>query len=236
MGLDIYVGALCRYYTGDWESVLQRMSREQNLPVVTVRPNTESSEQGDPAQVQQISAAWRDGLVEALRQHVEISQAWDEVLSDAYFTDRPGWEGYWALRLWAAYSEHPEFVLPTELPTDFQSDRAYLASTAEEGKTCYPHLLRDVELWLPIDFSFTFESESITGDEITVGSSIELCRELDTLNKRTWNASDTQMDQWCVNGLTPDNSLEQTARMGLASILKLTRNSVKHRLPMLLDY
>ena len=39
MGLDVYVGSLTRYYLGDWETIVQRIAREQGFDVQIVRQN-----------------------------------------------------------------------------------------------------------------------------------------------------------------------------------------------------
>lgn len=37
MGLDVYVGSLTRYYSGDWESVVEQAAREQGLDFHVLR-------------------------------------------------------------------------------------------------------------------------------------------------------------------------------------------------------
>jgi len=38
MGLDVYVGPLTRYYSFEWETIIQRAGREQGLEVRIARP------------------------------------------------------------------------------------------------------------------------------------------------------------------------------------------------------
>jgi hypothetical protein len=40
MGLDVYVGSLTRYYTGDWETIVQQAGREMGLEVRVERPRS----------------------------------------------------------------------------------------------------------------------------------------------------------------------------------------------------
>lgn len=40
MGLDVYVGTLTRYYSGDWELITQRVGRELGLTVEVVPVRT----------------------------------------------------------------------------------------------------------------------------------------------------------------------------------------------------
>ena len=39
MAVDLYVGTLTRYYTRQWENVVQKMAREQGLKYQLVTPN-----------------------------------------------------------------------------------------------------------------------------------------------------------------------------------------------------
>src|SRR2546427_925453 len=39
MGLDLYVGPLTRYYTGNWETILQQAAKGSDISVKIVRPN-----------------------------------------------------------------------------------------------------------------------------------------------------------------------------------------------------
>jgi len=41
MGLDVYVGSLTRYYTANWETVVQRTAGEQGIKCQTIRTNPE---------------------------------------------------------------------------------------------------------------------------------------------------------------------------------------------------
>jgi hypothetical protein len=38
MGLDVYVGPLSRYYTGQWETIIQQYARQTGMEVRVVRP------------------------------------------------------------------------------------------------------------------------------------------------------------------------------------------------------
>ena len=38
MGLDVYVGPLVRYYTGDWQTIVQQLGREAGTAVEVRRP------------------------------------------------------------------------------------------------------------------------------------------------------------------------------------------------------
>jgi hypothetical protein len=47
----------------------------------------------------------------------------------------------------------------------------------------YSHLVRNVELWLPSPFDFTFEGQDVDGRRIVVGSALTLARQLAELKR-----------------------------------------------------
>ena len=75
----------------------------------------------------------------------------------------PGWDGFGSLVLWAAYAEHPALRRPASLPEEWDNDPALMRSNAAGFRSRYSHLVRNVELWLPSPFEFTFEGEDIDG-------------------------------------------------------------------------
>ena len=90
--------------------------------------------------------------------------------------------------LWAAYAEHPALRRPATLPEEWDDDPALVRSNAEGFRSRYSHLVRNVELWLPVAFDFTFEGEDVDGRRIIVGSATTLGRQLGELNAATWKA------------------------------------------------
>jgi len=118
---------------------------------------------------------------------------------------------------------------------EWADDRAYRASTAQGFKSRYSHVY-DVALWLPCEFQFTFEAGFVTGTDMLIGSSIELCRQLDDLNQRTWNADESTLAEWRFDGADKKAPLETAARFAFALFKGLADESKKHCLPMLLDW
>jgi hypothetical protein len=140
MGLDVYVGSLTRYFSGDWLTVLQQAAASGlGPPVVVVRP--EETEEGvtDPDEIRSGVLAWRDRLSRALAEHTQTSLDWDERADAPYFTDKPAWDCFGALVLWAAYAEHPELTrphanplcLPDQRTGDWHDDPAFRRSRGE---------------------------------------------------------------------------------------------------------
>jgi hypothetical protein len=271
MGLDVYVGSLTRYYSGEWETILQpsavvvrppeptfvHPATPNSADIATNRPETllklrEIAEKlggqvvlpGDRAtlsdserrRLQKEVATWRKRISKQLRGYIQGEIEWDESPGAPYFTDKPGWESYVALALWAAYDDHPGLPRPITVVEDWTTDPAWKASAAEGFRTQYEHVIQGPEIWLPVEFQSTLKTKDVRGKRITVGSSQSLLRELNLLNERTWRADATALKQWRFDGPGPRDSLEPNARFGLALFLDLCEKSVAHRLPMKLDY
>jgi hypothetical protein len=236
MGLDIYAGSFTRYYAGDWETAVQKAGREQGFEVQVVRANDDEEAITDPEEIRPGVVAWRDQLSQALGNNISRPLDWDESASAPYFTDKPAWDSYGSLLLWAAYSEHPKLQRPTECVEDLDEDPAYQFSSNLEFKTAYSQLLRDVEIWLPVDFPFTFGASDPVGNEVYIGSSVDLVRQLEDLNRRTWNADASTIAEWRREGAEHLAPLETGARFAFAIMLDLARAAAKHRLILKLDY
>jgi hypothetical protein len=236
VGLDVYVGSLTRYYAGDWELATARVARELGTKFEVARTDNPPDAIRDPEQIRPIVIEWRKKLSESLAGSLANPLDWVEESDAPYFTDKPAWDGYQALLLWAAYEEHPELRIPAHLPANMSEDMAIVLSTSEHYKTHYPTLLSDTRIWLPIDFSFFFRAPDCAGREVMIGSSFSLSRELDNLNKRTWNASEAELSNFAFEGSEKGVPLEIAARFALALFQRHAALSASHRLPMLLDW
>jgi hypothetical protein len=138
--------------------------------------------------------------------------------------------------LWAAYAEHPALRQPPSLPEEWDNDPALMRSNVAGFRSRYSHLVRNVELWLPSSFEFTFEGEDVDGRRVVVGSAATLRRQLEDLNGATWKAADDIVTGWGREPLADNAPLEQSARYAFAVLLGLVQRAVEHRLPMKLDY
>src|SRR5262245_32541171 len=116
MGLDVYVGSLTRYYTGDWETIVQQWGRQNGVPVTVVRAGQSPGGGGSvwerlfkrnapsPAEKTRIAViGWRGQIARVLGREAALSFDWDESAASPYFTDKPDWAGFGALLLLAAY-------------------------------------------------------------------------------------------------------------------------------------
>ncbi len=235
MGLDLYVGSLTRYYAGDWELVTQTAARELGLELQVIRQHNPTDAIRDPEELRPIIIAWRNSLSESLADNLNGPLDWDEADDSPYFTDKPTWDCYGDLLLWAAYDEQPHLLKPAPSVNDWGEDPAYKLSSDDRFPSLYSNLY-GVELWLPCPFRFVFEAEDMGGNLTRVGSSVELARQLEALNERTWMADHDRLRNWRRDGSEHGAPLESGARFAFSVFHDLAKQSVEHRLPMRLDY
>jgi hypothetical protein len=234
MALDVYVGSLTRYYAGAWENLVEKAARERRAlpPVRPARPTdaAKSEERIRPRVI-----AWRAALGKALGDRLSGPLEWDEAPSAPWFTNRPGWDGLGSLVLWAAYAEHPTLRLPETLPEEWDHDLALMRATAEGFRSRYSHLVRNVEMWLPVAFEITFEGEDVEGRRVVMGSVTTLRRQLADLNAATWKASPDDVAAW--GKVRPERvGVEACARYAFSILTELAQRAHTERLPMKLDH
>jgi hypothetical protein len=230
MALDVYVGPLARYYTGDWENVVDATSRGRG----TVEAQR-SSVSGESEEFRARVLEWRTVLVRSLGDRIAEPLDWSETGTE-HFVGRPGWDGFGALVLWAAYAEHPTLKRPLSLPEAWDDDPALIRCNAESFRSRYSHLVRNVELWLPGNLGFTFEGEDVQGRRIVMGSAQALAGQLADLNAATWKVGAQEALSWSKRPPLHEAPLELQARYAFAIMSELARRAVAHRLPMKLDY
>jgi hypothetical protein len=228
MGLDIYSGQLIRYYTRDWETIIQRYGRENNMEVQVVRPKEIKTTPRDEAY--KTIYEWQKVLVEKFK--VKI---WDEYSYLDYETDKPDWDSYGALILWIINSK-------TIFKTDrFEKDwskaslyKKYISNPKKYSE--YAHILPDTELWIPVDLDWPIKWVDPGNNEMVIGSVFRLYEQLKLLNSNTWNASEEDIMHWRKE-LSPDEtSLKKKAMFGYSIIYGLAKNSYENKLPMKMDY
>jgi hypothetical protein len=234
MALDVYVGSLTRYYAGAWENPVERTLREQGVPH-RVRSTTPADATKSQDRIRPRVIAWRAALARALGDRIAGPLEWDESEVAPWFTRRPGWDGFGSLVLWAAYAEHPALRLPETLAEEWDHDVALMRSTAEGFRSRYSHLVRNVEMWLPVAFEITFEGEDVEGRRAVMGSVTTLRRQLADLNAATWKASAADVVAWGQMA-TEMGSVETRARYAFAILTELAQRAQTECLPMKLDH
>ncbi len=248
MGLDIYAGPLTRYYAGLWKTVVQQAGEAEGFEVRLVHPGGEPEPPPPAEAVLGAVLGWQAELRQATGL---ASMHWTESPTAEYFTDKPDWDGYWAIKFLAAADEFPDVAPPKEVPPPSRLpdpskhplmrrvDDAYHAKGKSGGlgrlfgrstpppssqPTRYRHLLLDEELWLPVDFEQPFTAQDVSGQRVSIGSSLRLLKELEGLNERTLQGDSEAIAAWRLGGPPEtDCSLERVARFGLAILLQATR-------------
>lgn len=230
MGLDVYVGTFTRYYQRDWQTIVQ-----QSFPGQVQVVRAHDAGQASPTEVKQAVAAWASGLAGSLN----VPSIGSEDSALPYFTDKPAWDGYGGLILWAAYVDQGLDPARRKEPvtTDNWSEDPALTRYADPtAKTMFPQLLLGEEIWLPISSPSVFKSVDAAGNERMFGNCGKLLNELDELNERTWRADIATRDRWGREGLDHGAALEVAAKFGWSVMHRLTTEAVRHKLAIILDY
>jgi hypothetical protein len=263
MGLDVYVGPLTRYYTGNWKLITQQAAEALGVGFEIIRAHQAPDDRvTDPSEARQAILSWRSALVRGAGGDLP-SLDWDDLPQADYFTDKPDWDGYWAVKFLAARDEFPDARVPAriELPNQMgdpskesaarRVDEAYRGKPSPslfgrfrrsggrlEGQQPlrYPHLHLP-EFWLPADFDRPFGFVDPVGTEMTFGSLPRLAAELESLNRSTVQGDPPTLVAWRRAGPPGvDRSLEAVAKHGLAILIEAAQFGVEHQLPMKLDY
>jgi hypothetical protein len=236
MSIDIYVGTLNRYHSGNWETVVAKTARESGVKFQTVRTNPEPIDKvTDENTIKNTVEQWRKLLEEGLKANLTNKLDWNEKINAPYFTDQINWYGYSGLQLLAAHTECKEFSIPEKATNKWNDDPAFKKVASNDFKNKFSQIF-NVELWLPVEFPFVFNSKYVTGHDIWFGSSITLLKQLNLLNEETFKASKEQLEQWILGGAGQEDNFIQTTRFGLALFIKYAQLSIDNNLPMKLDY
>ena len=234
MSFDVYAGTLTRYFTDDWENVVQRQARLDGMQYQRITPGGHQ-EPPPAAEVFEAVQAWCEAITNALGANIESPISWDESTERPYFTDRPGWPGYTGLLLWAAYAHSTDLSRPRELPDSWDNDPAFVAALPKDSGTPYRQIIQP-SLWLPCHFNFTFKAPDVTGDETWIGSTFALRDQLELLNEKTFGATDDQLSSYLTADFAATDEVEHAAKFTLAVFLTLSREACAHSLPMTLSF
>ena len=256
MAFDVYVGTMTRFYRRDWENIVQQMAREQGNVYKMIYAGGEPEPPPPADDVRQAVTHWCNALSEGMKPHGIGPIGWSEADTQPYFTDRPAWQGYTALLIWAAHADHPDLPIPQALPETWAEDPAFIRSVDRQSKTRFRSIL-EPQLWLPADVPGVFDAPTIVSEEPTcIGSVFTLKSQLDTLLAET-----AAKLQECKARVLPDTppakkpgllgrllgrkqpepeppaeNLAETAEYGLEIFRALAAKACEHRLPMLLHF
>jgi hypothetical protein len=253
MGLDVYVGPLTRYYSFEWETIVQQAGREQGMEVRIVRPP--GFVKPDPADALERVATWRKALGDA----ISVAMRWDESAFGDYETDKPDWDGYHAVRYLALHDEFPDLPAPARINRQALGaldkeplERRFGEVYAGRGQSRLGRLLgrRPPEptapprypniqtpgLWLPVALDGLLRATGPLGNDLTIGSIDGLAAELESVNDRTLRMDEADLDAARRAGPPDDGAFDPLARFGLSIFLTLARTARELAQPMILDY
>ena len=232
MAFDIYAGTFTRFYTREWENVVQRQSRLESTNYMMIFAGGE--EAPPPAsEVRRTVDAWQAGINAALAQHKLGPVEWSDTDEQPYFTDRPGWEGYSALQLWAAYAEQPEETPPYALPGSWAENKVW-QSVVEKPDDIHFRTILQATVWLPGDFEFSFKFPGLTEDEVMIASTTGLRNQLRELADRPlrWQSKPV-LDRLRRR---EEVSFQEAAEWGRSSFLAVAEQAVAAHVPFMLSF
>lgn len=259
MGLDVYAGPVSRYVGGSWSTIIQQAGMGSGIPVVTLRPGESIDEQikralaatGGPQTSQSsVKPSAPPPLTEwqaAIMRSLGVQEQWVDDPEGEFLSDQPGWWGYGAVVLLAAYDEHPELapgakvkklfgsrMVAAVAPDDFGHAEAFRA--AAESPVRYPTLLR-AEWCLPISGGpALFAAATPGGKQITMGHVDRLFEELTLLNRRTLKLSAADMEAARKAGPSETETFEGMAPFGLSVVMATAEFAATHRVAWIMDY
>ncbi|MFL6237850.1 MAG: hypothetical protein ACJ76N_32330 [Thermoanaerobaculia bacterium] len=169
-----------------------------------------------------------------LSRRAGVPVSWDDDPNREYFTDKPAWDCYGALLLWAAYEERGATKYPET--AEKWEENPIFGSLAGKADSKYCQLLGNTEIWVPAKIHLPMTVPALAGDSAVVGSVNLLADQLRALNEATWKAGEETLSQWRQEGAEHGAPLETSARFGFAVFSELAALAVQHRLPMKLDY
>jgi hypothetical protein len=150
-----------------------------------------------------------------------------------YFTDRPGWDGYSALVLMAAYTACKE-PFPEKLPKDALTSEILTRTIAPDFRGGYRSITQ-VQLWLPGSFEFSFDFVDLCNQKIHVGSVQRLNKDLRDLMS-VQGLTEQQIATSLREAYEDGADFKTIANFGLAVFMRIANDALKDKLPIMLSF
>ena len=238
MGLDIYAGTLTRYYAHNWKTAVQQWAEANGYDCTIMRPaaaEAEEEEKLSADEIREVVETWRDDLLGALSQYSEEPyEPWPEDEEKPYFTDKPDWDAYNALRLFA-FHVLLDKPLPEKFPRRGACEDFISMSEEEKEKAEGLSLCGGAEWWLPLKEQFTFSADTPAGNEAAFGTAGMLAAELKYINDKVWQAGEEEILKWNGTGrlqsggaVYGEGRIRASSRRMNAKARTMTRRSLNH--------
>lgn len=230
MAFDVYCGPLWRYIAQDWKTIGQQAAEAEGVGYQVIRPPRPLFAPS-PSKLAQKAPQVRDAVVKQIRAAGIPIEPWSEDPKGEYFTDRPGWEGYYAVLLRFAYRSGACGPEPTTACVEPVQTDVFNACLRDDPLAF--HLLA-AELWVPCDSPFPLRMDIVSGERYasTTGGLLRSLRQLcDCLGYDDQELIASELDQ-----PYPDASVEECCRYGLSILLQAAIWADRRRQVMILDY
>lgn len=253
MGLDLYAGTLTRYYTQNWKTVTQQWAEQGGMAFSRISPGGEGEDLPDVDETEEAVSDWRDSVLTALaRPDQPPFLPWEENNYAPYYTEKPDWDAFGALLLYAACQKYG-LEVPKVIPKGWDFQQHDIIRQAFEDEELTWTLFGGVEWWLPMDGYFSFRGGSPAGHEINIGTTDVLQAELERINELGWQADQDMILSWSkTEGYPADGEMidgqyrptgehteyntESLAKFAFSIFYQAVLFAKENHLPLLMDY
>lgn len=223
MGLDLYAGPLTRYYSGNWQTINQRLFGAQIVYATGKSPWV--SQHAADLGVRE----FRSTLSTRLAEHGHELNEWNEDPSAPYFSDKPTHECRGALVLWAAYIHRRDLSRPLHIPEEIERDPAYSQAIGEWNYYEPEMATLEAHLFIPSDLNFITALKGPAGDDRIVATTAGLMQTLSWINDHSWKADFDEVMRWSERGPPSDKANTLYAEEGPSGVFRLLSWAKKKR-------
>lgn len=256
MGLDIYAGTFTRYYAQNWKTITQQWAEENGYSFTRIIANDEGNDEEklSPAEIQEDMENYRNQIISAITPKGQPLYApWVEDNEKPYYTEKPDWDAFGALLIYAAAHKLGQ-PLPPTVPKGFDYNTHPLMKKMQETEGKNWSLFSGATCWLPIEEPFYFQGPMPNGNTAVIGTIGGLKAELEKINSFHWQADNGTIRSWIkTEGYVADSSIsadgqitkvaeyqehntESLAKYAFALFWEALCFSLEQKVPVLLDY
>ncbi len=258
MGLDIYAGTLTRYYAQNWKTAAQQWAEANGFSYSRIIPQGESEraeETLNPEEIQEAMKNWQSQILAAISPKEGPSyEPWTEDNETPYYTEKPDWDAFGALLLYAAAKTYKE-PFPKTVRKNWDFEKHPLIQRMGEDEERVWSLFIGASWWLPIEDGLAFNAPCPTEEEITFSTTGALLMELHQINATGWQADEETILSWSstegypADGEIRDGTLtkagvkehtiydtESLAKFAYSILWQAAKFSMEKRVPILLDF